>query len=140
MLFKKRSTELRRIRKMNPVIFLPLAIAIVIALTSCGEARGSIIILENRQGTGCEMEFKEWSAENKCELTLHANDKLEIEIACESGSVSLDIRGKSGVKAYMGSGLETGSFTVQVPEAGEYIIAVKGRSASGRIDIKNLSR
>ena len=52
MLFRKRIAGVRCLQKMNPIIFLPLVIAIVIAITSCTATKGSIVILENKERKG----------------------------------------------------------------------------------------
>lgn len=125
---------------MRRIVSILTFAVILLTHTACGVTKGSIIIKENIPVTGCEIEFSEWNAQNKCELSLNKNDELQVEIVCESGSVALDIRSKNGARAYMGNGLNTGIFTVKVPEASEYVIAIKGDNASGSIDIKNLSR
>jgi len=71
MLFGKRISGLRRIQNLNIVIFLAVIIAVIIALTGCSATRGSIVILENTSGTGCSMDFKEWSSNNKCRGRLY---------------------------------------------------------------------
>lgn len=115
-------------------------VVLLLALTGCGAPKGGILIKENIHGTACQIEFTQWSQENKCELSLNKNDALQVEIACESGNADLDIRGKNGAKAYTGNGLDTGSFTVKIPEADDYVITIEGENASGYIYLKNLSR
>ncbi|PKM73498.1 MAG: hypothetical protein CVU91_04205 [Firmicutes bacterium HGW-Firmicutes-16] len=140
MLFRQQNAGIRYIKKMNIAIFLPLVISIILTLTACTITKGSIIIRENMQGTGCEMEFNQWSAQNKCNLFLNKDDTLQVEIVSESGGIDLEIFGKYGAEAYTGSGLDTGIFTVTVSEADEYIIQISGKRASGKVILKNLSK
>jgi hypothetical protein len=53
-------------------------IAIILTFSACTTTKGSIVILENANGTGFTMEFKQWSAENKCQLSLNKGDVLQI--------------------------------------------------------------
>lgn len=124
-------------KKILSILFFAI---IVIVLTACTAAKGSILIKENITGTGCEIEFVDWSKENKCELSLNKNDEILVEVACERGSVALDIRNKLDVEAYSGNGLDKAKFTVKAPEEGEYVISIKGSSATGSINIKNLTK
>ena len=48
MLFRDQNGKTRRKQKMSPIIFLPLLIAIVVAVSSCTAIKGSIVILESQ--------------------------------------------------------------------------------------------
>lgn len=49
----------RRINNMHPIVFLPVFIAIIIVFSNCSASKGSIVILENPDGTGFTMDFKQ---------------------------------------------------------------------------------
>lgn len=125
---------------MRKVGYVLLSVIVIIMLAACTFAKGSVLIKENITGTGCEIEFVEWSDQNKSELTFTKNDELAVEIACKQGSVSLEISSKSGVEVYSGNGLDKTTFTVKTPEDGEYVISVKGKHATGSISIIKLSK
>lgn len=128
-----------RIRKMKLVIFAGvLLITAMLVLSSCAATKGSIVILENPNGTGFTMDFKEWSAKNKCELSLNRDDVLQIEVARESGEIALMVSGKNGGEPYTGNDLESGIFTVAVSETDEYVIRIAGEDATGKITVKDL--
>lgn len=123
---------------MRKIVYVLIFAIIVLMFTACTAAKGSILIRENLAGTGCDIDFFKWSEQNKCEISLEKNDELSVEIACDSGCIALEIYDKNGAKAYAGNGLEAGNFIVEVPEAGEYVISIKGDKASGSIHIKKL--
>jgi hypothetical protein len=135
MLSEKECFGLRCKVDLHFILFLPLIIAIIIALTGCNPTKGSIIILENSEGTGCSMELREWSEENKCKLQLNKGDELWVEISRESGTIALSICGKNGDQAYTGNDLQSCSFSVTVSETDEYAINISGTNATGRISI-----
>lgn len=126
----------RRINNMHPIVFLPLFIAVIIAVSSCSAQKGSIIVLENPDGTGFTMDLKEWSSNNKCELSLSEGDVLQVEIVLEEGEISLTIRGENGAEPYAGNNLESMKFTVTVSETDNYITYVTGKNATGKITVK----
>lgn len=139
MLFSKRTAGVRYIRKMSLVIFSgALLITAMLVISSCTATKGSIVILENPNGTGFTMDFKEWSAKNKCELSLTRDDVLQIEVSRESGEIALMVSGKNGSEPYTGNDLESGIFTVAVSETDEYVIRITGKDATGKITVKNL--
>lgn len=138
MLFKKQNAGMRGVRNMNPVIFLPLVIAIIIALSSCGATKADIVIRENPNGIGFTMDFEEWSAQNKCEMSLNRDEVLQFEITRESGDIALMVSGQNGSEPYAGNDLESGIFTVAVSETDEYVIRISGKDATGKITVKNL--
>lgn len=123
---------------MRKIVYVLIFAIIVLMFTACTAAKGSILIRENLAGTGCDIDFFKWSEQNKCEISLEKNDELSVEIACDSGCIALEIYDKNGTRAYTGNGLEAGNFIVEVPEAGEYVISIKGDKASGSIHIKKL--
>ncbi len=138
MLFRKRIAGVRCLQKMNPIIFLPLVIAIVIAITSCTATKGSIVILENKNGKEFTMDLKEWRGENKGQLFLNRDDVLQIGVTRESGVINLTVSGKKGSEPYTGNDLQSGIFTVTMSETDEYVIKITGDSANGSLAIKNL--
>lgn len=129
MLPGKQNTIIRR-------IILPLVIAMIIAITACSTPKGSIVILENTNGTGFTMDFKEWSSSDKCELSLNKDDVLQVEVVREGGEIALEIRGKMGSEPYTGNHLESGVFTVKVSETDQYVIQITGKNASGKVIVK----
>lgn len=125
--------------KQNSIIrriILPLVFAMIIAITACSTPKGSIVILENTNGTGFTMDFKEWSSSDKCELSLNKDDVLQVEVIREGGEIALEIRGKMGSEPYTGNHLESGVFTVKVSETDQYVIQITGKNASGKVIVK----
>ena len=123
---------------MRPLIFLPLVIAIIVTISACSAPKNSIVILENPNGTGFIMDFKEWSSKNKCELSLNKGDVLQIEVVREDGKIALMISGKNGSEPYTGNNLESGVFTVTVSETDKYAIRITGKNATGKVMVKNV--
>ena len=81
---------------MHPIVFL-LFITIIIVISNLSAQKGSIVILENPNGTGYTMDFKEWSSNNKCELFLKKGEVLQVEVVREDGEIDLMIRGKTAL-------------------------------------------
>ena len=123
---------------MRPLIFLPLVIAIIVSISACSAPKNSILILENPNGTGFIMDFKEWSSKNKCELSLNKGDVLQIEVVREGGKIALMVSGKNGSEPYTGNNLESGVFTVTVSETDRYAIRITGKNATGKVMVKNV--
>jgi len=121
---------------MHPIIFLPLFIAVIIVISNCSAQKGGIVILEDPNGTGFTMDFKEWSSKNKCELSLNKGDVLQIEVALEEGEIGLLIKGENGTEPYTGNNLKSIKFTVTVSETDRYITHVTGKNATGKITVK----
>lgn len=124
---------------MKRILSVIALIAIFLSLTACGAAKGSVSIEESANGSGCKIEFSQWSGSNKCELPLNKDDELQVEIVRDSGDIALTICGKNGSEAYTGKRLDTGMFTVKVSEAGECVVEITGKNATGSIAIENLA-
>ena len=84
------------------------------------------------------MDLKQWSAKNKCELSVDRDDVLQIEVIRESGEIALMVSGNNGSEPYSGNDLQSGIFTVAVSEADEYVVRIAGKDATGKIMAKNL--
>lgn len=121
-------------------IAIMLAVAVILlAVVACGAGKGSITVHESNSAKEVTAEFSRWNGQEESELSLNDNDELQVEVACESGSVSLDIRAKSGTEVYTGNGLDTCQFTVTVHETDVYVITMEGDNASGSARITNVS-
>ncbi|HHY78030.1 MAG TPA: hypothetical protein GX498_05935 [Clostridiales bacterium] len=138
MLFRKQNGRIKRIQNKHPIVFLPLMIAIIIAISACSVPKGSIMILENPNGTGCTMDFKKWSSKNKCELSLNKDDVLQFEVLREDGEIDLMVSGKNGSEPYTGNNLKSGLFTVTVSETDKYDIRITCKNATGKVIVKNV--
>jgi len=138
MFFGKQNARIKRIQNIHPIIFLSLVFGIIITLSACSASKGSIVILENPNGTGFTMDFKEWSSKNKCELSLNKGDVLQIEVVREDGEIDLMISGKNGSEPYAGNNLKSIVFTVTVPETDKYDIRIIGKNATGKVTVKNV--
>jgi hypothetical protein len=119
-------------------VTMMFAIFIMMTLMACSQAAGMIVILEKANGKVFTMEFNEFNAKNKCELSLMKDDELQIEVSCEEGEVALTISGKNGSEPYTGNGLQSGIFTVTVSETDEYVFKMTGGNATGKVTVKNL--
>lgn len=139
MLFGKQNSKVKGIMDMNIIVFLPLFIAILIAISACTDQKGSIVILEKPNGTGFTMDFIDWSSKNKCELSLNEGDEVQIETIRENGEIALKVIGKNGSEPYTGKNLESGIFTVTVSETDIYEIRITGKDATGKVIAKNVS-
>lgn len=122
------------------VVFATLTAILLFACSACTAPKGGIVIVEHPNGTEFAMDFKEWSAGNKCELSLRQGDELQLEMIREAGGIALTIRGKNGSEPYTGRDLCSGLFTVTVPETDVYVFTIRGSHATGNVTVKNLGR
>lgn len=121
-------------RKLTTGIIL----AAILLLSACGALNGSITIIEDLNGAGFTMDFTQFNAKNKCELTLADGDVLQIDVTRDSGKIALTVSGKNGSEPYTGNDLNSGMFTITVSEADEYVFQITGKDAEGKITVKNL--
>lgn len=68
-------------------------------------------------------------------LNLEAGDVLDVEVTSDEGSVSLVVQKQGSNPVYEGENLPTGSFQIEIEEAGIYRAAVTGDHARGGISI-----
>lgn len=130
MLLKKLTTA---------AVILAFVMAVAAVLGACsGHGKGGIVILEDVRGDGFTMEFKEWSAKNKCELSLNSGDMLQMEMFREDGEFSMTVSGKKGSEPYAGKDLQSGLFTITVSESDEYVFAITGEDATGSFKCNKL--
>ena len=136
MLFGRQDIRSISIQYICLVIFLLLAVGIITVLTACSASEGSIVILENINGTGFTMDFNEWSSKNKCEVSLEKGDVLEVEVVREAGEIALMICGKNGSEPYTGNNLNSIAFMVTVFETDIYDVQIAGKNATGIVAVK----
>jgi len=138
MFYEKRKNKVRRKRIMDPIVFLPVFIAIIIVISACSKKKGTFTLLEDPNDAGFIMDFKEWSQKNSCKLLLNEGDTLQIEVDREDGEIALKVSSRKGNEPYTGKKLESGLFTVTVAETDNYDIVISGKNATGKVSIKKL--
>ena len=110
----------------------------ILLLSACAVPKGSIVVLENHNGTEFTMKFNKWSEKSKCEMSLEKDDEFQIDVSRDDGEITLTISGKNGSEPYTGNDLQSGIFSVTVAETDEYVIRITGNDATGNVTIKNL--
>ena len=70
------------------------------------------------------------------EYSLSAGDDITITLVRNEGQFDIGVEGKNGTRVYAGTDLDTGSFTVTVPEDGVYCLTVSGTQARGSISFQ----
>ncbi|NLO64692.1 MAG: hypothetical protein GX095_05600 [Clostridiales bacterium] len=127
--------------KKLPVIILLLTVSALIAFTFAAcIPKGSIIILEDRDGKGVLAELKEYDKVDKWELPLSKGDEVRVEVEHVEGIIGLTVSGKKGSEPYNGSKLEPGAFTFTVEESDTYVFILRGSKATGKITVRNLGQ
>lgn len=125
----------RRVKNIS-LFTLFLVLAMVLTLSVSCTVQGSIMILENPNGTGFEIDLKNWSEKDQCKLFLNRGDVLQIEVVRERGEIALVVSGNKGSEPYAGNRVESGVFTVTVSETDEYMIGIIGQNATGKLKVK----
>lgn len=115
-----------------------IILTVMLLLSAFAVPNGSIVILENPNGSSFTIDFAMVNAKNKCELSLAGGDVLQVEVEHESGEIALTVSGKNGSEPYTGNDLVTGIFTITVFETDEYVFRITGKDATGKITVKNL--
>lgn len=111
---------------------------LVIFLSSCNFAFGTIKIKENFGGTNFTIEMKDYSSESKIKMQLQKGSVIEVLVSKSKGEIEFIVNGRGGSNPYTSNNLETNYFTFTVAETDEYIILLKGKKASAKIIINNL--
>ena len=92
--------------KLNVGMVLLAAILLFSACTPTG----SIVILENPNGTGFTMNLTKFHGTNKCQLSLAAGDVLQVEVSRSGGEMGLGdqryarqrtVRGKQSARPHL---------------------------------------
>ena len=111
-----------------------LTIAAILALSSCSQG-GSVTVEETAPGQAYAVTMTDWNGTHTLTMNLSAGDEVRVEIQCSSGSVSLEMTGKSGSAPYSGKALSDMMFTVSAEEADSYTFEIKGSHATGSLGI-----
>lgn len=127
------------IKNVHPIVFLPVLVVLIIVISNCAAAKGSIKISKNPSGTGFTANLQEWGAQEKCELILEKGDVLEIEVVHEAGDIAFSVTGKMGSEPYTGNDLKSVKFTVTVSESDDYVFKITGKKATGKIIVQKVA-
>lgn len=118
-------------RKLLPLLLL-LAL-----LTGCAASAfdGSKVTNEN----GFTMSYTVLNKQEEGVLSLRAGDALQVELAHAAGSVDLLVGQEGAAPIYRGTAQTNASFTLSIPQDGDYRIAVTGHSARGSVVLRIVS-
>ena len=86
------------------------------------------------------MDFNQFKATNKCQLSLAAGDVVQVEVDRQGGEIGLVVSGLRGSEPYAGNDLPTRTFTIGIAETDQYVFLITGKNATGRIKVKNLGQ
>lgn len=116
---------------MKKLFFSLLVLFLLFAPVGCRPAFvGNAYVTD----TGYHMDFSALNRTETAELDLTAEEELRVIISLTEGTVDLTISGERG-NAYVGTELKNEAFTVDLPGAGRYRLAVRGENAAGKIEI-----
>lgn len=117
---------------MKRIIALPVAALLCLFLTGCQE-NSSFNGTKIADAGLFQLNYTLLNDQESASLHLESGQRLRVSIQQEEGSaeVTVGIQGKAPI--YAGNGLESMAFTLNISETGDYLIAVKGRSARGSV-------
>ncbi|MBQ7934163.1 MAG: hypothetical protein IJ327_05195 [Lachnospiraceae bacterium] len=111
-----------------------ICVLMCIMVTACGKDatfNGSKVKNENN----LQMEYTVFNTTEQHEFELEAENRVIVDFEGEGGKVSLTIQKDGEDYIYAGNKMQTGSFSVGVPEAGIYTVIVEGENAKGSIHV-----
>ena len=82
------------------------------------------------------LNFTQMNMGDSHSMELKAGDTLTVNYDIQSGNVSLLVGVDGQEPIYRGNGLDHGTFTLVVPEDGEYVMNVDAKKGSGVLDIR----
>ena len=82
------------------------------------------------------LDIERMTGHDRHTLALAAGDVLGIQFETTKGSLYLEIKAPDDTVLYVGNGKAATEFTLNIPEAGVYTIAVDARRAWGSIHIR----
>jgi len=123
---------------VKPIAVVSFLLAVLLFATACEASFGSILIKEKANGKEINISFNGWKSQDSCKITADVGDTLQFEVVHKNGEIDITVKGENGSVPYEGKDVQSGIFTVTVSEAGTYKIIIKGKSADGKIKIKNV--
>ena len=112
------------------LLILTLCLSLA-CLTGCGEA--SFVGSSVANDDGWTLTFSALSMTRTATLALKAGDEVAVTIVLTGGEADASIALGSGDPAWRGDKAENSTFTVTVPETGDYTLTVTGRKAAGTV-------
>lgn len=117
---------------------MTLALAIALSLAGCGRAAtfdGSRL----SNADSFELEYDVFNKDDSAIIYLEAGDALKVSTANTSGTVDITIGIEGKPSIYEGNSLKDMVFTLNISEAGSYIIYVTGHNAQGSTSFSRVS-
>jgi hypothetical protein len=79
------------------------------------------------------IEYKVLNKTDSAEMQLSRGDVVDVEIVSNSGKVDVQVMHSDGTEIYRGNDAKTGSFKLNITNAGFYTISVSGDNANGSV-------
>ncbi len=117
-----------------------LFVAFAFTLTAC-EADFVGNKIYNGSAGVYTLDFSALNRSEKQTVTVKEDESVfDVEITAEEGKIDIEIYSESGEKVYVGSGLQTASFSLDKLKKGRYDITVTGEKAKGKVVVKIKSK
>lgn len=122
------------------LILLSFAVIVVLWMQNHGRTNFSAAKVEDAY----QVNFTWWTGADEHALLLQEGDVLQVEWTLERGMIGIVVAKLNQKPIYAANDVSAkntpeASFTVTVPEAGEYTIAVSGKNATAAVSAKRAS-
>ena len=120
-------------RGFKKVITTILSLTIVFAVVGCSNSKVSFDGSKTSNDDSFLVDFQVLDTKVYSIMHLSQGDIIETTIDIEKGSVDILVESENGIKAYRGDEVESGSFVIEITEAGTYTFSVSGNKAAGSV-------
>lgn len=122
------------------LILLSFAVIVVLWMQNHGRTNYSATKMEDVY----QVNFTWWTGADRHTLLLEEGDVLQMKWNIERGLIGIEIGKPNQKPIYIANDVSEkdtpeASFTVTVPEAGEYTISVSGKNATAEVNVKRVS-
>ncbi len=112
-----------------------LLLTMLLTLTACGE--GSVVIgsVEQKVPNDYQWSYMMFKGKKAVAENLDAGDTLEIEVEVTEGALGIKIQCGNNEPVYENADVQTGTFTVTIPQSGKYVVTFTSEKTAGYVHI-----
>lgn len=115
-----------------------LLLAMLLTLAACGE--GSVVVgsVEQKTPNNYKWSYMMFKRKKSVAEDLYKAETLKIEVEVTEGALGIKIQCGDNEPIYENADVKTGSFTVNIPKDGNYVVTFTSEKTAGSIHIARI--
>ncbi len=119
--------------KVRKISLITISVALIIGFTGCYASSSKFSGSKTGNDNQFLVDFDVLNSTVNDDMPLSDGETIETTLDIKKGDVDILVENENGTIAYQGNNVESGKFTIEINEIGDYTFYVTGSKAKGSV-------